>query len=247
MSQSTAFVGAFYDARYICHDERLVIVIADYSNAWFKSGEGIVCNLWVGCRHRGKEGGFSGIGEPDQTYIGEHFHLQYEPAFASTLSFLGELRSLAGCCLEEGVTLAASSAFEQGASLPVFSYFSYDFSGFGVFGNCSQRNFQDDIFGVCSRAEVAAAVFSVFCGDVFAVFEADESPHLAVALHYDTSSLSAVPAVRSAFVYELFSMQVHGAVPSVAGSEVEFHIIYKICVGHIPNVLSIVIQVLLLL
>ena len=106
------------------------------------------------------------------------------------------------------------------------------FSGFSILCNRSQRNFEYDILGIRSGAEVSAAVATVLSINVFAVLEGDESPHLAVSLHDDAAAFASVSSIGTSLVYVLLSVEVHRAVTAGAGGKVKFDVIYKVSIRH---------------
>lgn len=63
-SQSLAFVSSFDDARYIGHDERMVIAALDDTQVGFERREGIVGDLGLCSGNDRKERAFARVREP---------------------------------------------------------------------------------------------------------------------------------------------------------------------------------------
>ena len=74
-------VGAFNDAGNIGHHEGTVVVVAYDTQIGLQGGEGVGCNFRFGRSDSGQQGGFAGVGETYQTYVGQEFELQDKPAF----------------------------------------------------------------------------------------------------------------------------------------------------------------------
>ena len=108
-SYSFAFMGSFDDSRDVRHDEGLVVIVLDYSEVRFESGECIIGDLRFGCSDGCQQGGFARIGETYQADIGQKFEFQDEPTFLSFLSWLGISRSLVCRCLEIVVSETTAS------------------------------------------------------------------------------------------------------------------------------------------
>src|SRR5690606_6583001 len=75
-----------------------------------KRGEWIVCNFWLGCRHRCQEGGLSGIWKANDPGIRDQFQPQPNPALFARQSGVCPSRRLVGGGFEMLVTEAAIAA-----------------------------------------------------------------------------------------------------------------------------------------
>lgn len=77
-SQSLAFVSSFDDARYIGHDERMVIAALDDTQVGFERREGIVGDLGLCSGNDRKERAFARVREPHQSHVSQHLQFENE-------------------------------------------------------------------------------------------------------------------------------------------------------------------------
>ncbi len=67
--QAATLVGILDETRYICNDKTLEVVVPDDPQIRRGGCEGIVCNLRLGRRDLGNEGGFSSIWKTDEAHV----------------------------------------------------------------------------------------------------------------------------------------------------------------------------------
>ena len=196
-TETFALRGAFDDAWDVGDAEGLVVVVLHYAEVGCQSGEGVVGDFGFSCGHDRKESGFSGIGETDETDIGEDFEFDYDPTFFGRFARLGVARRLVGGGFEMVVAPTAPSAASDNGGLVVFGDFAQLFARFGVAAYASQRDVENLVGAFASGAEVLSAVLSVFGEYMFGILEVEEGPAVAVATEDDVAAASAVAAVGS--------------------------------------------------
>jgi hypothetical protein len=107
------------------------------------------------------------------------------------------------------VALATPSSLNQNNTLSVFRYFGKHFIRFRVFGYCSQRKFNDDIFSASSRASLFAARFTVFGPQMARISQMQQSPHLGITHQNNVAALASIAAVGATTGQVFFAPEMH--------------------------------------
>jgi len=74
-SQAGPFVSPFYETGDICHHKGLTPIRVNDTEIWYQGREGIGSNFWPCCGYLADKSGFAGIGEADETDIGDKLEL----------------------------------------------------------------------------------------------------------------------------------------------------------------------------
>ena len=75
---------------------------------------------------------------------------------------------------------------------------------------------------------VLAAVAAMLCKDMALVFQVQQRPVVMVTAQDDTTTLTAVTAVRTAIGIILHMAQVHGALAALSRAAIDLHVVYKV-------------------
>ena len=234
-----AFVGSLDDSGDVGHHERLAVVVADYAEVWFEGREGVGRNLWLCGGHGAQQRGLAGVGEADETHVGEQLEFEDEPVLLPVFARLGETRGLEGRGLEVAVAEAAAAALAEDALLSGVHEFEEDFSGLSHLGHRADRHFEHYVPAVLAMAVGRTSGLAVLGLDVLAVLEVDERPELGIGPQYDVSSPAAVASVGSALRDVFRTVQMHRACASVSGCAEYLDVVYEIAVGHIFLLINI--------
>ena len=140
------------------HDEGASVAVGHDAERGFEGGEGVVGNLGAGIGERADQRRLTGVGEADQTDIGEELQFQDHHHFLHGLAGLGVARCLVGGGAKLEVAQSAASAFEQHHDLSVFDDIAEIFTGFGIVGHGAGRYLD---VAICAVAAVAAAFAAV--------------------------------------------------------------------------------------
>ena len=227
-SETFALARSLYNSRDVCHDERLVVMIAHDAERRFEGGEGIVGNLGPGTRHGGEQRALAGIGEPDETDVGKELKLHYDRHLLHGLSRLGIARSLVGGGTELIVAESAAASLEEHHFLSVVHDVADELSCLGVVYHSTARHVYIHVLAVGAMAFVSTAVAAVFRLDVALVFQMEQGPVVMVSTQDDASSLTAVAAVGTAVGLILHVAEVHRSLAALTGAAVYLHVVYEI-------------------
>src|SRR6266702_2096399 len=112
VAQPRAFMRAFDQAGNIGEHE-LTTARADHAELRMQRGEGIVGDLRPCRADRGEESGFAGIGQADETGVGDQLEPQPDPALFASLAGIGMAWRAIGRRLEMRVAEAAIAACRE--------------------------------------------------------------------------------------------------------------------------------------
>ena len=141
---------------------------------------------------------------------------------------LGELRCLKRCRLEEGIALAASSAFEQHDFLSVLGDLTYLCMVFGVKGHGAQWDIDVDIIASGTGELVFATRNPVASEDMLRVTQVEQGPQLCIATQDDITAATAVAAVGTAFWDVFLPTEVQRTCTAFARAAEYLYVIYKV-------------------
>ena len=234
-ADALAFVGALDDARDVGHHEGFVVVVADDAQVGLQGRERIGRDLGFGGRNRGQKRRFAGIGESDESDIGQQLELENKDPFLPFFARLGVAGRLLGGGLEVVVAQAAAAAAAEDALLPRFHHLEKHLAGLGVLGDRADGHVEVDVLAVLAGAQGGAALLAVRGVDVLAVFEVDQRPELRIGAQDDVSAASAVTAVRAPLGDIFGAVEVGAARAAVSGGAVDLDVVYEVRFGHMPQ------------
>src|SRR5690606_10035935 len=133
---------------------------------------------------------------------------------------------------EMGISQAAATALCYNLLLPVFDKFKKYFLGFLIADYGSQWHFNIHIGAVGTCAGLFAAVLAVLGLKMSFEFKMVKRPKVFVGFNDYVPAATAIAAVGTAFGNVFFPPHVLAALPSLAGSDVNLYVIYKIAFSH---------------
>ncbi len=116
-AEAVTLVCPFDDARNIGHDEGAKVAQLNHTEVRFECGERVIRNLRSGCGDHRDQRAFAGIGEADQSDVGEEFEFQAKLEFLPFLAGFVFSGSLMRSSREARVALSAAAATSHGEHL----------------------------------------------------------------------------------------------------------------------------------
>ena len=227
-SQSTSLGCALDDAGNVGHDEGTSVAVGHDAERGFEGGEGVVGNLGAGIGERADQRRLTGVGEADQTDIGEELQFQDHHHFLHGLAGLGVARCLVGGGAKLEVAQSAASAFEQHHDLSVFDDIAEIFTGFGIVGHGAGRYLDVAICAVAAVAAAFAAVAAVAGKNVAVIAQVEQGPVVAIAAEVDISPAPTIATIGAAEGLVFGAVHVHRTAAALTGATVDFDVVYEI-------------------
>ena len=227
-SQSASLGCALDDAGNVGHDEGTSVAVGHDAERGFEGGEGVVGNLGAGIGERADQRRLTGVGEADQTDIGEELQFQDHHHFLHGLAGLGVARCLVGGGAKLEVAQSAASAFEQHHDLSVFDDIAEIFTGFGIVGHGAGRYFNVPICAVAAVAAAFAAVAAVAGKNVAVIAQVEQGPVVAIAAEVDITPTPTIATVGAAEGLVFGAVHVHRTAAALTGATVDFDVVYEI-------------------
>ena len=227
-SQSASLGCALDDAGNVGHDEGTSVAVGHDAERGFEGGEGVVGKLGAGIGERADQRRLTGVGEADQTDIGEELQFQDHHHFLHGLAGLGVARCLVGGGAKLEVAQSAASAFEQHHDLSVFDDIAEIFTGFGIVGHGAGRYFNVPICAVAAVAAAFAAVAAVAGKNVAVIAQVEQGPVVAIAAAVDITPTPTIATVGAAEGLVFGAVHVHRTAAALTGATVDFDVVYEI-------------------
>lgn len=227
-TQSASLCRPLDDAGNVGHHKGTSVAIGHDAERGFEGGEGVVGNLGAGVGERADQRRLTGVGEADQTDIGEELQFQDHHHFLHGLAGLGVARCLVGGGAKLEVAQSAASAFEQHHDLSVFDDIAEIFTGFGIVGHGAGRYLDVAICAVATVAAAFAAVAAVAGKNVAVIAQVEQGPVVAIAAEVDISPASTIAAIGAAEGLVFGAMHVHRTAAALTGATVDFDVVYEI-------------------
>ncbi len=227
-SQSTSLGCALDDAGNVGYDEGTSVAVGHDAERGLEGGEGIVGNLGARVGERADQRRLTGVGEADQTDIGEELQFQDHHHFLHGLAGLGVARCLVGGGAKLEIAQSAASAFEQHHDLSVFDDIAEIFTGFGIVGHGAGRHLDVAVGAVAAVAAAFAAVAAIAGKDMAIVAQVEQRPVVAVAAQVDVASAPTIAAVGAAEGLVFGAVHVHRTAAALTGATVDFDVVYEI-------------------
>ena len=199
----------------------LTFVDAHDAELRMQRGEGIVGDLRLGRADAGEEGGLAGVGQADETGIGDQLQPQADGEFLGGLAGVGVARRLVGRRLEVRVAEAAVAAFGEGDALTDGGEVGDQRLAVFLVDLGADRHLHDLVFAVGAVAVRAHAVAAALGLEVLLVAVVDQRVEAVDRLDDDVAAVAAVTAVGAAEFDELLAPERHAAVTARAGFDVD--------------------------
>jgi hypothetical protein len=135
------------------------------------------------------------------------------------------------------ISQAATASPGQHTGFTLFGNLEQDLAGLCIFGNRSQRHFDDYIFSVFPGARLPTARLTVTGEDVFPELQVQQGPHLGVPTHNDVTATTPVASVGPSFGYKFLAPHVTGTGTALPRAAKYFNVIYEVRFCHIVSLL----------
>ncbi len=112
IAEALAVVSALDQARKIGKDKAVQVELHD-AELRYESGEGIVRNARAGSGDPGKKSRFPGVGQTDDSHVGDHLQLEPDPALIAGPPFFRAPRRLVDSAGKVYITPPARASLDQ--------------------------------------------------------------------------------------------------------------------------------------
>ena len=183
--------------------------------------ERIVGDLRLRGADLGEERRLAGIGQSDETGIGDQLQAQPDPALFAGLTGIGVARRAVGGRLEMRVAEAAVAAFGEHELFAEPGEIVDQRLAIVVEHLGADRNLEDDRLAVGAVAVLAHAVDAALRLEVLLVAVIDQRVEAVHRLDDDVAAAAAIAAARPAELDELLAAERHATVSAVAGADID--------------------------
>src|SRR5690606_16677560 len=176
----------------------------------------------------GEKSRLAGIGQADQTSIGNQFEPQPDPLLLAGQAGIGTARRLVGRRLEMQVAEAAVAALEEQHALADFGQVGDQRLVVLLQHLRANRNAQHDIGTLGAIALLAHAMATGLCLEMLAVTIVDQRVEAIDTFYPDVATATAVAAVRSTELDELLAAERNRSGTAVAGADIDLRLIEEL-------------------
>ncbi len=215
VAQAHALMRALDQAGQIGEHE-FALVHAHDAELRMQRGERIVGDLRLGRAHRGEKRRLAGIGQADETGIGDQLQPQADGALLAGLAGIGLARRAVGRRLEIGVAEAAIAALGDGHALADMGEIGKQRLAVFVVDLRADRHLEHHVLAVGAVHVLAHAVAAALGLEVLLVAVVDQRIEAVDRLDHDVAAAAAVAAAGPAELDELLAAEGDAAVAAGA-------------------------------
>ena len=226
VADAGAFMGALDQPGNI-GQHKVALADRDDAKVGMERGEGIIGDLGLGRRDRREEGRFAGIGQADQSGVGDQLQPQPDPLLGAFLAGVGVARRLVGRGLEMGVAEAAIAAGEQRHGLADRGEVGDQRLVVVLEDLRADGDAKDHVIALGAVAVLAHAVGAGRGLEVLLVAVVDEGIEPVDALHDDVAAAAAIAAIGAAELDEFLAQEADRTGATVAGADKDLGLIEK--------------------
>jgi hypothetical protein len=216
VSETNTGMCAFDQPGNIGDDKDLV---ADLHNAKVRAQgrKRIIGDLWA-CRADGRqEGGFSGIGEADQPYIGDQLELKVELEFFARLAKLGDARDLVGRGGKMGITQPAFASTRGEQALACSNKIDSIALALDLgMNNSAGRHFDHQVFAIAAVLARRAARATAARLEMLLVLKTQEGIELRIDFQEYIPASTAISTIGATTRHILFTPKRGEAITAIA-------------------------------
>src|SRR5215472_11986604 len=232
VAKARAFMRALDQPGNVGQHE-LAAVGIHHAELRMQRGEGIVRDLRPRRADLAEQGRFAGIGQPDETGIGDQFQPQPDPALLAGLARIGVARRAVGRGLEMRIAEAAVAAFGEHELLAELGEVVDQRLAILVEYLRADRHLQHDRLAARAMAILAHAILAPLGLEVLLVAIVDQRVQPTDRLDHDVAAAAAIAAGGPAEFDELLAAECHAAVAAVAGADIDLGLVEEF---HAPVV-----------
>ena len=118
---------------------------------------------------------------------------------------------MVGRCLEEGISLTATTALDEKLLLPVAVEVHDEFPREGIIDGGTYGYLDDLVLTITARGAVSTTTAPACRDDVALIAQVEEGPVVLIGADIDVTTTTAIPAVRAALGDVLLSTEVRRA------------------------------------
>jgi hypothetical protein len=218
IAQAGSQMSPFNQTGDIRQDQLILVIEIDYTQIWFKSGEGIIGDFGFGIGNCSQQAGFSRVGHAHDSDIRDQFQFQPQDFFFPGLAFFSCLWSLVTRVHEVRISPASPPAFADDQSLAFFHQVTEELTRSFIKDNRSGWNLDNTVFSIPTGLVVDTALFPFFRVEPGLVLEGIQGVHMRVDLEDEIPSTTAITTIGAAPGNKFFPVEVDHAIPALAGS-----------------------------
>src|SRR5690606_15025139 len=203
-AQTRAFGGAFDQTGNIGHHEAAFVAYTHYTKVRHQRGEGIVGHARTRGGHRCDQGGLAGIGQTEETHVGDHLQLQLETTGFTRGAVGGLARAAVDAGFETGVTKAVEAAVRDQQALTYHQHVTEQFLGIRLVDTGAHRHTDLEVGAAGTGAVTLAAVGAGLRAVARLEAEVDQGIEIVVGDQPDAAAITAIAAIRTAAIDEFF-------------------------------------------
>src|SRR5437868_5906407 len=205
-------LGRALDQPWDVGEHELAALVPDDSELRAERGEGIVADLGGSVADRIEEGRLAGVGQADESDVGEQLEAQPDPHFLAVFTGLVLARGAVGRGLVAGVAAPAHAALQEGHALAGLCEISQQGTFVVIRKNLgADRNLDDEIVAACTGAIGTGAALAARGAEMLGVAEVDQRIEAGHRLKDDVATLAPVAPVGAAELDELLAPEADGA------------------------------------
>ena len=190
-----------------------------------ESGKGVGGDFRQGRRDRSQQHGFSHIWSTDKAHIGQELEFHIQKAFFSPHTFFGDSRRLSKGADKTGISPAAVTPASRNEGLPGTYQINQLLSGIRVFDHRSYRDRHDEIIATFPLLSFSSSMGAIWCFVPLLVTKIQECRQSVLGDQYYISPATAISTVGSSPWHKFFAAKADAAIPSVACSNNDSHLI----------------------
>ena len=208
-------------------DELLVMQPHD-AELRLQGRERVVGDLRPGMRDRGEKGRLAGVGQADETGIGDQLQAQPDPGLAARPAGIGAARRAIGRALVMRVAETAVAALQKDEPLAGAGEVGEHLAVLGIHDLGADRNLQDQIFASRAGALAPGAGPAVVRPEMLPIAKVDQGIEIIGRGKDDVAASAAVTAVGAAELDEFLAAKARAPAPAVTALQVDLALVEKL-------------------
>ena len=189
--------------------------------------ERIVGDLRMSVRHPAQQRRFAGVGQADETGVGDDLQLQHDPALFAGRAGLRLARGTVGRGNEGVVAATAATALGDDDLVTVLLEVAQDVAAIAVADDGARRHGNEELVSLAAVAVGRLALAAAFGPPVLAIDDVGEAVGAGDRTDNDVAAVAAIAAVGAALGHILLAPEATAARAAVAALDVNRHPIHE--------------------
>src|SRR6516162_2422287 len=193
-----------------------------------QGGKWVIGDLGPSARDGREEGRLAGVGQADETDIGNQLQAQPHPGLSPAPAGIGAARRTIGRTLVMHVAETAVTTLQEDPPLARAGEIGEDLAVLGIHDLGADRNLQDQIFASCTGALAAGAGPAVGCAKMLTIPKVDQGVEIIGHDKDDVAASAPVTAIGAAKLDKLLAAKARAAAPAVTALQVDLTLVEKL-------------------